>query len=84
MCHSPDDFQQNSSPCDAGCILLHVAHADIDLDWLDTLGQHEDHWPVIGIAAEADVETAVLAMKRGRIRFRVGNVQRTAIAGRGR
>jgi FixJ family two-component response regulator len=69
LCHSPEDFQQNSSPYDAGCILLHVAHADIDLDWLTTLGQQETHWPVIGVAAEADVETAVLAMKRGAFDF---------------
>jgi two-component system response regulator FixJ len=69
LCPSPDDFQQTSSPYDGGCILLHVAHADLDLDWLGTLGQHEDHWPVIGIAAEADVETAVLAMKRGAFDF---------------
>ena len=70
LCHSPKDFHQNSSPHDAGCILLHVSHADVDLDLLTTLGQqHEDHWPVIGIAAEADVETAVLAMKRGAFDF---------------
>jgi len=69
LCHSPEDFQQNSSPRNAGCILLHVAHMDIDLDWLATLGRHEYHWPVIGIAAEADVETAVLAMKRGTFDF---------------
>jgi len=69
LSHSPEDFQENSSPHDAGCILLHVAHADIDLDWLTTLGPHEDHWPVIGIAAEADLETAVLAMKRGAFDF---------------
>ena len=69
LCHSPEDFQQTSSPHDAGCILLHVAHAEIDLDWLATLGQCEHHWPVIGIAAEADVETAVLAMKRGAFDF---------------
>ena len=68
-CHSPEDFQQKSSPHDAGCILLHVAHADIDLDWLTTLGPHEDHWPVIGITAAADVDTAVLAMKRGAFDF---------------
>jgi FixJ family two-component response regulator len=69
LCLSPEEFQQNSSPHDAGCVLLHVAHADIDLDWLATLGRQEDHWPVIGIAAEADVETAVLAMKRGAFDF---------------
>jgi two-component system response regulator TtrR len=69
LCHSPEDFQRNSSPHDAGCILLHVAHADIDLDWLTTLGRHDQHWPVIGIAADADVETAVLAMKRGACDF---------------
>ncbi len=69
LCHSPDDFQQNSSPHDAGCILLHVVDREIDLDWLTTLGRHEDHWPVIGIAAEADVETAVRAMKRGAFDF---------------
>ena len=69
LCPSPEDFQQKASPHDAGCILLHVAHADIDLDWLTTLGPHEHHWPVIGIAAEADVETAVLAMKRGAFDF---------------
>ena len=69
LCHSPEEFQQESSPRDAGCILLHVAHADVDLDWLTTLGQPEHHWPVIGIAAEADVETAVLAMKLGAFDF---------------
>jgi FixJ family two-component response regulator len=66
---SPEDFQQGSAPHQAGCILLHVAHAEIDLDWLTTLGPLEDHWPVIGIAADADVETAVLAMKRGAFDF---------------
>ncbi len=70
LCHSSEDFHQNSSPHDAGCILLHVAHADVDLDLLTALGQpHEDHWPVIGIAAEAGVETAVLTMKRGAVDF---------------
>ena len=69
LCHSPEDFQRNSLPNDAGCILLHVTHADVDLNLLTTLGQHEDHWPVIGIAAEADVETAVLAMKLGAFDF---------------
>ena len=69
LCHSLEDFQQNASPHDAGCILLHVAHAEIDLDWLAELGQPEDHWPVIGIAADADMETAVLAMKRGACDF---------------
>ncbi len=69
LCHSPEDFQQNSSPDDAGCILLHVAHADIDLDWLSTLGRREQHWPVIGIAKQVDVETAVAAMKRGAFDF---------------
>ena len=63
--HTPEEFQRNSSPQDAGCILFHVAHAEIDLDWLTTLGPREHHWPVIGIAAKAEVETAVLAMKRG-------------------
>ncbi len=69
MCHSPEDFHQNSSPHDAGCILLHVTDPDADLEWLGTLGRHDDHWPVIGIAAEADVETAVRAMKRGAFDF---------------
>ena len=69
LCHSPEDFQQHSSPHDAGCVLLHVAHAEIDLEWLSTLGRHEHHWPVIGVAAEAEVETAVLAMKRGAFDF---------------
>lgn len=69
LCHSPEDFQQNSSPQDAGCIVLHVGHADTDLDWLTTLGAREHHWPVIGVAAEADVETAVLAMKWGAFDF---------------
>jgi len=69
LCHSLDDFERVSSPCDAGCILLHVAHADIELEGLDALGRREDHWPVIGIAAEADVDTAVLAMKRGACDF---------------
>ncbi len=69
LSHSLQDFQRNSSPHDAGCILLHVAHADTDLAWLSTLGEQECHWPVIGIAAKADVETAVLAMKRGAFDF---------------
>ncbi|MGO9115395.1 MAG: response regulator transcription factor [Thermoguttaceae bacterium] len=68
-CHSPEDFLQKSSPREAGCILLHASQTEIDLDWLTTLGRHEDHWPVIGIATEADVETAVLAMKRGAFDF---------------
>jgi two-component system response regulator FixJ len=69
LCHSPEDFQQNALPHDAGCILLHVAHAELDLDWLAELGRPEDHWPVIGIAADAGMETAVLAMKRGACDF---------------
>ena len=62
----------------------HVAHAEIDLDWLTALGQHEHHWPVIGIAAEADVETAVLAMKRGAFDFLLEACSDAAIAGRRR
>jgi len=69
LCHSPEEFQQKSSPRHAGCILLHVAHFDSDLDWLATLGQHEHHWPVICIAPEAGVDTAVVAMKRGAFDF---------------
>jgi len=69
LCHSLEDFHRNSSPYDAGCILLHVTHADIDLECLCALGRQEDHWPVIGFAADADVESAVLAMKRGAFDF---------------
>ena len=69
LCHSPENFQQKSSPRDAGCVLFYMAHADIDLEWLAALGPREHHWPVIGIAAEADVETAVLAMKWGAFDF---------------
>ena len=69
LCHSLDDFQQNSSPRDAGCILFYVAHEEIDLNWLSGLGPYEDHWPVVGIAAAADVETAVRAMKGGAFDF---------------
>jgi two-component system, LuxR family, response regulator FixJ len=69
LCRSPEEFQQGSSPQDAGCVLIHLAHVDFDLDWLMTLGRHEDHWPVIAITAEADVESAVLAMKRGAFDF---------------
>jgi two-component system, LuxR family, response regulator FixJ len=68
-CHAPEEFQRISSPHDAGCVLLHVAQAEFDLDWLTSLGQHEHHWPVIAIAAEATLETAVLAMKRGAFDF---------------
>ena len=68
-CHSPEHFQQSSSPHDAGCILFYLAHANLDLGWLATLGPWEHHWPVIGIAAEADVDAAVLAMKRGAFDF---------------
>jgi two-component system, LuxR family, response regulator FixJ len=66
---SREEFERDSSPRDPGCIVLHVAHADVDFDWLSTLGRHEHHWPVICIAAEPDVETAVAAMKRGAFDF---------------
>jgi two-component system, LuxR family, response regulator FixJ len=69
LCRSPDDFERNSSPHAAGCILLHFNHAEIDRQWLATLGKQEHHWPVICLAAEADVETAVAAMKQGAFDF---------------
>ena len=69
LCHAPEDFQEGSSPRQPGCILLDVTRAEIDLEWLETLGPHDAHWPVIGIAATADVETAVLAMKCGAFDF---------------
>ena len=69
LCHSPAHFQQISSPQDAGCVLLHVDHVPADLVWLTALGGREAHWPVIGMAADADVETAVRAMKQGAFDF---------------
>jgi len=69
LCHAPEEFLHRYAPHDAGCILLHVAHAELDLDWLTSLGQHDHHLPVIAIAAEAETETIVLAMKRGAVDF---------------
>jgi two-component system, LuxR family, response regulator FixJ len=75
LCHSPEEFQQISAPHDSGCILLHLAHAELDLEWLTTLGPREHHWPVICIAAPSssggtvELDTVVLAMKRGAIDF---------------
>ena len=59
-------------------------HAGHDLDLLARLGRHEHHWPVIGIAAEADVETAVLAMKRGAFDFLLESCSDRATADRRR
>jgi len=62
---SIEEFQQRSLATGAGCLLLGLSHPDVDLDWLQKAGPLEDHWPVVAVAADADVETAVNAMKRG-------------------
>jgi len=60
-----EDFQQRPFPTEAGCIMFGVADADGDLAWLREAGLADAYWPVIGVAAEADVESAVVAMKSG-------------------
>jgi len=65
---STEEFQERSFPTDAGCILLCLSDPD-DLDWLKQSGANESHWPLVAVAADADVETAVRAMKSGAFDF---------------
>ena len=46
-----------------------MGRVETELAWLAAQARREAHWPVIGIAAEADLETAVRAMKQGAFDF---------------
>jgi FixJ family two-component response regulator len=67
--NSPDEFQQQSIGTDAGCVLFFLTDPDGELMWLKEAGPSDGHWPVVAIAADADVETAVRAMKNGAFDF---------------
>lgn len=86
---SMEEFRQRPFPTEAGCLLLFLADADGDLDWLQAAGPGRlapgaptrsegsgarpfadpGHWPVVAVAAEADVELAVTSMKKGAFDF---------------
>jgi FixJ family two-component response regulator len=66
---SMEQFHARPFPADAGCVVLFLSGADSDLDWLRASAARDGHWPVVAIAAEADVETAVKAMKDGACDF---------------
>ena len=66
---STDEFHKHSRPTDAGCVVLCMSDADGNLAWLEETGASEGHWPVVAIAADADVEMAVSAMKLGAFDF---------------
>ncbi len=68
-CQTPADLQEIASPRDPGCVLLQMGRVETELAWLAAQARREAHWPVIGIAAEADLETAVRAMKQGAFDF---------------
>jgi two-component system, LuxR family, response regulator FixJ len=67
--NSTEEFQTRSFPTDAGCILLCLSEPEEDLDWLKEVGAADSHWPIVVIADDADVETAVRAMKNGAFDF---------------
>jgi FixJ family two-component response regulator len=62
---SMEEFHARPFPAEGGCVVQFLSDPDGDLDWLRTAGPCDVHWPVVAIAAEADVETAVRAMKNG-------------------
>ena len=69
-----EEFRERPFTPDAGCLVLFLADPDGDLDWLRSAGPGhplagQGHWPVVAVAAEADVETAVAAMKNGAFDF---------------
>jgi two-component system response regulator FixJ len=66
---SPDEFQKRSFATDAGCVLVFLSDPDGELMWLKEAGPSDGHWPVVAVAADADVETAVRAMKNGAFDF---------------
>jgi two-component system response regulator FixJ len=67
--NSPDEFHEQSLATDVGCVLLFLTDADDELAWLKAAGPSDGHWPVVALAANADVETAVRAMKNGAFDF---------------
>ena len=50
-------------------MLLFLTDPDGELQWLKEAGPSDGHWPVVALAADADVETAVRAMKNGAFDF---------------
>ena len=67
--NSAEEFQKRSFATDAGCVLVFLTDPDGELQWLKDAGPCDGHWPVIALAADADVETAVRAMKNGAFDF---------------
>lgn len=67
--NSADEFHKRSFATDAGCVLVFLTDPDGELHWLKEAGPCDGHWPVVAVAADADVETAVRAMKNGAFDF---------------
>jgi FixJ family two-component response regulator len=67
--NSTDEFRERSFATDAGCVLLFLTDPDGELQWLKEAGPGDGHWPVVALAADADVEAAVRAMKNGAFDF---------------
>jgi FixJ family two-component response regulator len=66
---SPEEFQERTFATDAGCVVLFLTDPDGELMWLKQAGPSDGHWPVVAVAADAEVETAVRAMKNGAFDF---------------
>jgi FixJ family two-component response regulator len=68
-CHSAAEFCARGASAAGGCILLDVSQAAVDLELLERLGPREGRLPVVAISEQADVATAVRAMKLGAADF---------------
>ncbi len=66
---SLEAFRARAFAAESGCLLLFLSDSDNDLEWLSTAGQPDDHWPVVAVAADADVDAAVQSMKKGAFDF---------------